>query len=632
MWNVSLCVTTSELVAWTYFGHRPQSASRIRGVHTAIRMEIQYVYQKERRDFGKQCFFADKNELLFSEGPNRGTFKEYIQRNPMDRETQKSRQMSASEANTERAVFEHKGINHTEGGWPKDVNLADPEQTVRYKRKIEKDESYIVQVMSLTKPMEHCIFQNNAVNIYENYFEDLEPAPLVEKCSSRTVNVYRDPSAIQRNVTHLSWSPDSGKLAVSHCNRDFHEDRSSQSKNSYIWEIENPNAPLQTFEPPSAIVCLEYNQKDPSSLVSGMFSGQVAGWDTRHGKKPIALTDREVSHRDPVNSVLWINSKSGTEFFSGSSDGQVIWWDTRKINEPLDRLLLDPIKTDEQNLDRSYGCSVLEYETTIPTRFMCGSEQGMLFSCNRKGKSPSEKINIRIMCHLGPIYTVARNPAFVKNFLTVGDWTARIWSEDCRESAIIWTKNHSCLLTCGEWSSTKVSMFYISRMDGVLDAWDLLQQQNDPVLSVKVCDEPIRCLRSHEAGRLISVGSQKGATYLIEVSENMSFSTRNDKPLFTAMLEREAKREKILEAKLRELKLKVRAAQKQDDDTEEARASRQAAMDRACQQAQTDYFKTVEKLRSSRNPDLYPLSGDEEEDTADRSEMSQKDTDTSEKH
>lgn len=143
-------------------------------------------------------------------------------------------------------------------------------------------------------------------------------------------------------------------------------------------------------------MCLEYNQKDPSSLVSGMFSGQVAGWDTRHGKKPIALTDREVSHRDPVNSVLWINSKSGTEFFSGSSDGQVIWWDTRKINEPLDRLLLDPIKTDEQNLDRSYGCSVLEYETTIPTRFMCGSEQGMLFSCNRKGKSPSEKINIRV--------------------------------------------------------------------------------------------------------------------------------------------------------------------------------------------------------------------------------------------
>lgn len=30
-------------------------------------------------------------------------------------------------------------------------------------------------------------------------------------------------------------------------------------------------------------------------------------------------------------------------------------------------------------------------------------------------------------------------------------------------------------------------------MDGVLDAWDLLQQQNEPILSIKVCDEPLLC-------------------------------------------------------------------------------------------------------------------------------------------
>lgn len=42
--------------------------------------------------------------------------------------------------------------------------------------------------------MEHYIFQNNAVNIYENYFDDLEEAAVLhETCSSRTVNVYRDP-------------------------------------------------------------------------------------------------------------------------------------------------------------------------------------------------------------------------------------------------------------------------------------------------------------------------------------------------------------------------------------------------------------------------------------------------------
>lgn len=80
-----------------------------------------------------------------------------------------------------------------------------------------------------------------------------------------------------------------------------------------------------TLQPPSPIICLEYNQKDPTSLISGMLSGQVAAWDTRADRDPIATSEREVCHRESVNSVSWINSKSGTEFFSGSSDGQVIW-------------------------------------------------------------------------------------------------------------------------------------------------------------------------------------------------------------------------------------------------------------------------------------------------------------------
>jgi dynein intermediate chain 2, axonemal len=228
--------------------------------------------------------------------------------------------------NTETAEYESHGVNHTEGGWPKDVNYLDPEQTVRYKRKIEKDESYLTQVLNLTKPMEHVIFQNNAVNIYENYFEDLEPAPLAERCKSRTVNVFRDPAEIRRPVTHLSWSPDGGtKIAATYCNRDFLSDRSQLSANSYIWEISNPNAPLYTLAPPTTAICTEYNPKDSNCLVSGMFNGQVAAWDTRYGNEPTMMCEREIGHRDAVGSVLWINSKSGTEFFSGSSDGQVIW-------------------------------------------------------------------------------------------------------------------------------------------------------------------------------------------------------------------------------------------------------------------------------------------------------------------
>lgn len=71
---------------------------------------------------------------------------------------------------------------------------------------------------------------------------------------------------------------------------------------------------------------------------------------------------------------------------------------------------------------------------------MVGTEQGVVMSCNRKAKTLAEKIVCTYDGHHGPVYALQRNPFFPKNFLTVGDWTARIWSEDIKESSIMWTR------------------------------------------------------------------------------------------------------------------------------------------------------------------------------------------------
>lgn len=145
-------------------------------------------------------------------------------------------------------------------------------------------------------------------------------------------------------------------------------------------------------------------------------------------------------------------------------------------------------------------------------------------------------------------------------------------------------------------------MFYTSRMDGVLDAWDLLQQHNEPVLSIKVCDEPLLCMRAHENGRFIGAGNQNGSAFLIEVSKNMATSLKNDKPLLTAMFERENKREKILEAKSREIKLKVKTAQMAHDDNSESKQSKASAIEAACKQIEADYLSAVKQAKEK----LYP--------------------------
>ena len=100
---------------------------------------------------------------------------------------------------------------------------------------------------------------------------------------------------------------------------------------------------------------------------------------------------------------------------------------------------------------------------------MVGTERGTIISGNRKAKTNADKIaaqfryvinihrkrdfqillksySIRIYIdisnftssgHMGPVYHISRNPQFPKIFLTVGDWTARVWSEDIKDASIL---------------------------------------------------------------------------------------------------------------------------------------------------------------------------------------------------
>ena len=70
-------------------------------------------------------------------------------RNPVHRSIQVSADCSVHEINTFRAEYLSQGMNHFEGGWPKDINPAENDQTMRFRKKIEKDDGYINSVLSL---------------------------------------------------------------------------------------------------------------------------------------------------------------------------------------------------------------------------------------------------------------------------------------------------------------------------------------------------------------------------------------------------------------------------------------------------------------------------------------------------
>ncbi|KAM3596241.1 uncharacterized protein V6R79_010830 [Siganus canaliculatus] len=576
-------------------------------------MEVVHVYTKLRGEFGRQSLFSDRTtELVLDICPDPSLAAQFFRKSHRDQALQVCADMSEHQVNTERFESTSCGINHVEGGWPKDVNPQEMEQTIRFRKKVEKDEGYMNSILQLGSVMEHNIQQNNSVDIYQEYLEDQDQDQDQDETqqppSAKTINVFRDPNEVKRTVSSLSFHPDGGrKLAAAYSCLQFQKTSRDQSLESYIWDIENPNRPEMTLKPASAVVCLEHNPKDCHTLVGGCYNGQIVYWDTRRGSQPVEVSPVEHSHRDPVYKIIWLQSKTGTDAFSASTDGQVLWWDVRKLAEPTERLVLDLSR--EGNLDRASGAVSLEFESTMPTKFMVGTEQGLVVSCNRKAKTPAEKMVCTYDGHHGPVYALQRNPFFPKNFLTVGDWTARIWSEDIRESSIMWSRYQTSSLMDACWSPVRPSVFFTVKMDGTLDVWDILFKQSDPTLRLKVCDEGLYSLRVQENGRLVACGSQQGGATLLELCGGLWNLQRNEKSMVAAMFERETKREKILEGRQRELRLKERSRSEQSRD--EDATGREDGEDPAqlIATAETDFYNMVEaelKKRSKQEARSLP--------------------------
>eukprot|EP01135_Chromosphaera_perkinsii_P006543 Nk52_evm15s539 gene=Nk52_evmTU15s539 len=548
-------------------------------------MEIVHVYVKKRSEFGKECLFSDRPAELHVDIPSNPELMEnFIIRNPSMLTIQCAPELSEHEVNTERFSTGTTGINHVEGGWPKDVDPNEVEHTIRFRKKVEKDEAYMQAVLALGEVMEHCIMQNNAIDIYEEYFTEAEADHSGEPPSAKTINVFQDHNAIKRTASHISWYPEGiRKLAVSYCILDFQQMPDGVCYDSYIWDLENPNSPEQIITPPSPLVCLEYNPKDPHVLVGGCYNGLVAYWDTRRGSMPVDVSPIEKSHRDPVYKVSWIQSKTGTECFSCSTDAQVLWWDIRKLGEPTETLTLDPDKD-----GKLYGGVVLEYESTMPTKFMVGTEKGAVLACNRKAKNPGEKITGKYTDHHSPVYALQRNPFFPKNFLTIGDWRAQVWNEDLK-TPIMWTKYQNSYLTDGAWSPSRPGVFFTTKMDGTMEVWDTIFKQNDPTLTLQVCDVALNSIRVQEQGKFVAVGSKDGSTTLLELCDSLSVMQSNEKASVSQMFEREAKREKMLETRAREIRLK----QQQQPSSAATKNEEAEEGEDLIAKAEEDFFNTI---------------------------------------
>lgn len=176
-----------------------------------------------------------------------------------------------------------------------------------------------------------------------------------------------------------------------------------------------------------------------------------------------------------------------------------------------------------------------------------------------------------------------------------------------------------------------------------MDGWDILQKQKDPILTIKVfeqtqiqnekfnptiyciqvADKGLNCIRCHEGGSLLAVGDDCGKTYVIKMNDWFVTPGKNDKALLTAvsyviindvfffnanaliypqMFDRETRREKIIEAKQRELKLKTKSSAKVDPTTTKDKHAQVAEAEaRMVKEAEREFMELISEFVSYLN-------------------------------
>ena len=473
-----------------------------------------------------------------------------------------------AQANTRQITFAHRGFAHVEGGWPKEVDPTEPERVIRYRKKVETDEAYVASVVALGAEVEDLVRQNNAVDIYEEYFAGTQADHSSEQPCAKTLTVFRDPCRIKRGASYISWNPDveNRKCAVAYSILGFQQQPDEMRLSSYVWDVNAPNEPDFELRGPSQLCCVNYNPKDTNVLSGGMYNGQVGYWDARKGRAPVDTSPIEKSHRDPCYDMDWLQSKTGTECFSVSTDGMVFWWDTRRLGEPVEELRL----VEKSNPDAVLGAVSVEYESVAgPTKFMIGTEQGTVLMCNRKAKHPADRVGTSYHGHHGPVYSLKRNPFNPKYFMSIGDWSARVWMEDLK-TPIMTTRYHGTYLTGGTWSPTRPGVFFTIKADGEMDVWDYYYKQDDPTLSVKVTEgTPLTSFNVQDTGRLVTVGAADGSATLMELCEGLYAPQPSEKQSVNQMFDRETKREKNLEAAAKDVRNAAKRAENRQDEFKE---------------------------------------------------------------
>ncbi|KAL7733211.1 hypothetical protein ACLKA6_004720 [Drosophila palustris] len=154
--------------------------------------------------------------------------------------------------------------------------------------------------------------------------------------------------------------------------------------------------------------------------------------------------------------------------------------------------------------------------------------QGMYSEAGAK-----EQVNSSInfaMVHDGPIVAVSKNPFYPEMFVSIGRTVFALWKEDYHDSPIIWRKR-PCDLTAVAWSESRPAVLYITRNDGILEAWDILARDDDAVLTEVLGGGIITSVTEHRPSlpnKILGIGDYNSSIRMVKLPHSFDVPLDNE--------------------------------------------------------------------------------------------------------
>lgn len=195
---------------------------------------------------------------------------------------------------------------------------------------------------------------------------------------------------------------------------------------------------------------------------------------------------------------------------------------------------------------------------SVKTHFYVGTEDGEIVYVDwmpqkdqDTGKIQTPKPDFYHTVHDGSLNTVQRSPFFKDVLLCVGGWNFTIWKEGviqqntATSGPILSSAPNSIRLTSGHWSPSRPGVFYISKVDGSVDVWDLLDKTHEPSITQSVSPVAITSIYpfavTHKQ-HLLAVGDNAGTLHILEIPWSLRLSTPNELTGVANYIDREVKR------------------------------------------------------------------------------------------